>query len=249
MKYKYKQSPILEAVCQFRFDAGSPWDMAVPGLIYEQIKQNFPKRKQLKRIGVSLLATEDSFSPEVQAIDEIRFLREDEKVFLALSPHMLSVHVLKPYLSWADFLPLIESGFETYSQIANPKALNRIGLRYVNKIEFGEAETGDENKIELEDYFEFRPYMGDRLNQDYYSFSLSTDQALRNGRDNLKIRLTNESARKPRQIPIILDLDYSTRQMSLDAVSNWVQEAHSAVYDAFEGCITEKLRKKLEPEK
>jgi uncharacterized protein (TIGR04255 family) len=101
MKNKYKKSPIEEAVCEFRFDAKSPWDMAIPGLIYEKIKQQFPKRKQIKRIDVNVVTPKDYFSPELSAtgIDQIRFLQEDEKRFLAVSPHMLSTHVLKPYSS------------------------------------------------------------------------------------------------------------------------------------------------------
>ncbi len=238
----------MEAVCQFRFEAGSPWDMAIPGLIYEKTRQTFPKRKQFKRIDVNLLATDDSVSPEVNAIDEIRFMREDEKAFLAVSPHMLSVNMLRPYSSWTDFLPLIKKGFQTYFEIANPKGLNRIGLRYINRIEFDETENGDEHKIELDDYFEFRPHIGDKINQVYHSFNVIIEQALEDARDNLRIRLTNEGARKHPQIAIILDLDYSTRKVSLDGAFDWVDKAHTTVYNTFEACISEKLRAKLEPE-
>lgn len=252
MKNKYKKSPITEAVCEFRFDAGSPWDMAIPGLIYEKVKQQFPKRKQIKRIDVNVLPTKDSFAQEVTAIDQIRFLKEDERIFLAVSPHMLSTHILKPYSSWTSFLPLIKLGFDTYCQIAAPKGFNRIGLRYINKIEFDEGETGGDNKIDLEDYFEFRPYLGHEMNQDYHSFSLNTEQMFEDMRDNLKILLRKEKTRKPNHISYILDFDYFLLQpgrISSDDVFDWVEEAHSQIYDTFEACITEKLRKKFEPER
>jgi len=252
MKNKYKKSPITEAVCEFRFDAGSPWDMAIPGLIYENVKQQFPKRKQIKRIDVNLLATQDSLTPEVNAIDQIRFLQEDETRFLAVSPYMLSGHILKPYSSWTNFLPSIKLGFDTYRQITDPKALNRIGLRYINKIEFSEDETSSDNKIDLEEYFEFRPYLGQEMNQDYHSFSLSTEQMFEDRRDNLKILLRNEKSRQRNQISIILDFDYSLLEpgrVSLDGIFEWVEKAHLRIYETFEACITDKLRIKFESEK
>lgn len=252
MKNKYKKSPIAEAVCEFRFDAGSAWDMAIPGLIYEKVKQQFPKRKQIRRIGVNVLATQDSFAPDVTAIDQIRFLQEDERKFLMVSPHMLSAHILKPYSSWTNFLPSIKLGFNTYCQVAEPKGFHRMGLRYINKIEFDEKETGSETKMDLEDYFEFRPYMGQKINKPYYSLNLTIEQACENTRDNLKIQLRNDKVTKPHQIAIVLDFDYSLRapgQVSLDNVFDWVKLAHSQIYDTFEACITEKLRIKFEPEK
>lgn len=252
MKNKYKKSPITEAVCEFRFDAGSPWDMAIPGLIYENIKQQFPIRKQLKRINVNVLAVNDSFTQEVTAIDQIRFLNEDERTFLAVSPHMLSAHILTPYSSWTNFLPLIKLGFNTYCQIVAPKGFNRIGLRYINKIEFDVGETDGDDKIDLEDYFEFRPYLGKKMNQDYHSFSLSTEQTFEDLRDNFKILLRNERSRKGNQLSIILDFDYSLLKpgrVSLEAVFDWVDKAHLRIYDTFEVCIREKLRMKFEQEK
>ncbi len=251
MKNKYKKSPITEAVCEFRFDASSPWDMAIPGLIYEKVKNQFPKREQLKRIDVKVLAVIDSFSREVTAVDQIRFLHEDGNTFLAVSPHVLSAHILKPYSSWTNFLPLIKLGFDAYCQISAPKGFNRIGLRYINKIEFAENETGSDNKVGLENYFEFRPYLGQGLNQDYHSFSLNTEQKFEDMRDNLKILLRKEKTKMPNQISIILDFDYSLLQpdqVSSDDVFDWVEEAHLRIYDTFEACIMEKLRKKFKPE-
>ncbi len=252
MKNKYKNSPIAEAVCEFRFDSGATWDMAIPGLIYERVKEQFPKRKQIKRIGVNLLTTEDSFSPEVTTIDQIRFLQDNERIFLAVSPHVLSAHVLEPYSSWRDFLPSIKAGFRAYREITNPKGLNRIGLRYINKIVFDQKKSGHKRKIDLEDYLEFRPHLGQNMNQDYSSFSLSVEQVFESMRDNLKILVKNEREREGRNIVIVLDFDYSLQspgEVALDDVFSWVELAHTRVYGTFEACISEKLRKRFKPEK
>ncbi|MGQ0654564.1 MAG: TIGR04255 family protein [Betaproteobacteria bacterium] len=46
MPKKYKNPPIIEAICEFRFSETSPWDLTIPGLIYELVKDKFPKRVQ-----------------------------------------------------------------------------------------------------------------------------------------------------------------------------------------------------------
>ena len=90
------------------------------------------------------------------------------------------------------------------------------------------------------------------MNQDYHSFSLSTEQTFEDIRDNFKILLRKERSRKGNQLSIILDFDYSLLEpgrVSLEAVFDWVDKAHLRIYDTFEVCIREKLRMKFEQEK
>ncbi|MGC8838175.1 MAG: hypothetical protein ACP5UM_07135 [Anaerolineae bacterium] len=41
MGRKYKDPPLMEAVCEFRLAADSPWDLTIPGLIYEKLYAAF----------------------------------------------------------------------------------------------------------------------------------------------------------------------------------------------------------------
>ena len=43
-EFKYRKSPIVEVVCEFRFLPGEPWDAAIPGLVYSKLADVFPKR-------------------------------------------------------------------------------------------------------------------------------------------------------------------------------------------------------------
>lgn len=46
MSKKYSNPPLIEAVCAFRLTPNTPWDITIPGLLYEPLKDAFPNREQ-----------------------------------------------------------------------------------------------------------------------------------------------------------------------------------------------------------
>jgi uncharacterized protein (TIGR04255 family) len=154
MGRKYKNSPIIEALCEFRFEPGLPWDLAIPGLLYEKVRDGFRTRRQVRAFETSVSASPEGVEQQVRAIDRMQFLREDEKALIQVGPNMLAVNHLRPYPTWQEFLPLIRGGFEAYREAAGPEGIQRIGLRYINRIEIPGP------GVEMEDYFLFYPFVG-----------------------------------------------------------------------------------------
>jgi hypothetical protein len=221
---KYKKSPIVEAVCEFQFEEDSHWDSTIPGRVYEKVRSTFPILRQTERVTVSISATPEEFGPKFGTLSLMQFLRKDEKALIQIGTHLLSVNVLKPYPSWQKFLPLIKRG-----------------LRYINHVEV------PNHDIKLDDYFEFRPYIGQGLPQDYGTFALGIQMPYENSRDVLNLQL----ASLPNQISssengaVLLSLDYlilKPGEISLEDAFQWVEVAHRHIEDAFEACITQKLR-------
>jgi uncharacterized protein (TIGR04255 family) len=238
---KYKKSPIVEAVCEFQFEEDSHWDSTIPGRVYEKVRSTFPILRQTERVTVSISATPEEFGPKFGTLSLMQFLRKDEKALIQIGTHLLSVNVFKPYPSWQKFLPLIKRGFNTYHDVAAPKGIRRIGLRYINHVEV------PNHDIKLDDYFEFRPYVGQGLPQDYGTFALGIQMPYENSRDVLNLQL----ASLPNQISssenaaVLLSLDYQilkSGEISLEDAFQWVEVAHRHIEDAFEACITQKLR-------
>jgi len=237
----YKKSPIVEAVCEFQFEEGSPWDLTVPGRIYEKVRSTFPILRQAERVTVSVLGNPEEFGPQFGTLSLMQFLRKDEKALVQVGTHLLSVSVLKSYPSWQTFLSLIKRGFNTYRDVAAPKGFRRIGLRYINHIEI------PNHDIRLEDYFEFCPRVGPGLHQDFGTFALGVQFPYEETRDLLNIQL----ASLPKQTPlsdsanVVLSLDYlllRPGEVTLEGVFQWIDVAHQHIEDAFEACITQKLR-------
>ena len=80
----------------------------------------------------------------------IQFVRSDERALIQLGQDLLAINHLEPYPTWAYFKPIILDKLEVYQDIAQPEGLERIGLRYINKIEF------EPLIVELEDYFNYK---------------------------------------------------------------------------------------------
>jgi uncharacterized protein (TIGR04255 family) len=219
--------------------------MAIPGLVYEKIRDGFPKRRQEKIYETSIAAGPEGIGQQVLTTDRMQFLREDEKALIQVGPNLLAVNHLRPYPTWQEFFPLIRQGFEAYLAAANPQGIQRIGLRYINRIEI----PGE--RVELEDYFEFRPFVGAKLPQDYGPFIVGIQIPFENSRDMLRLQLASATTENPNTIAVVLDLDYFLAQpgevsKEKEQVFQWIELAHNHVEEVFEACITDRLRQTFE---
>lgn len=240
----YKNAPITEAVCEFRFQPGNQWDLALPGLMYEQLRKRFPGREHGRRFEGRVVANGEVLQQRIVQTDTIRFLSKDKKRSIQLTPHQMAVSRFRPYSQWEDFLPLIRDGLRIYRKIVKPKGLQRIGLRYVNEIDI----KCNDDKIQMEDYFNFYPFLGENLPQLHTSFMTGVEIPFDEGRDILRIQMSNAPGAQERIMRIVLDLDYFCGQsgaIEFKNASRWLKKAHDRIENAFEGCIRDSLRKQF----
>ncbi len=243
MSKHYKNPPLSEVVCEFQFGQDSSWDFAIPGLVYEKVREKFPVRNQVARVTMGISTNEGEIGPQIGATPIMRFSNENENLIMQVGLHLLSINHLKPYSSWEQFFPQILYGFNTYREVANPRSIHRIGLRYVNTIEIPGP------GINLEDYFEFRPYVGPHLPKTVGPFMVGVQFPYEDSRDALSLQLASLAGLSVDVATIILDLDYFLARpgsVALDDISAWVMNAHAHVEEIFEGCITYQLRQKFE---
>ena len=298
MKRQYKNPPIKEAVCEFRFASGATWDMAVPGLIYAELRADFPRRLQnvVQTTGIRISAghrghqrrhadhqqrvgqsqadqrpirlqidqihrldtvrqpgqpeittqVDERFREDISQLQGLRFWREEtEDGLIVVAPNKLAISQYPPYPSWDGFNPIIQQAFNAYSMVAQPKGVERIGLRYINDITF-ELET-----VELGDYFEFFPKLGPNLPQDFTQLRMSLVISFNDNRDALRLQLLTSPEELDEHVRIRLDLDYYLLEpdaVPLERVSDWLQQAHDNLEEVFEGCLKEAVRVKFDQE-
>ncbi len=237
MSKKYKNPPVIEALCEFRFK-DNPWNIMYPGEIYREVKNDYPVVKQMN---FQTLQPDGGLFIE----NRLQFVKEDSSGIIQITDLLLSIHVLKTYKSWKDFYPEIKKIFNIYSNISNPKKLSHIALRYVNKINI-EMES---ESIELKDYFDFYPFMGNNLPKTHGQFSLNVVTPYENGQDFLKLGQKTPPFTKEKLLTVILDLDYFSNRFenNIDTgeIFSWIDNAHTNLEGVFEGCITDKLREKF----
>ncbi len=239
MRRKYNNPPIIEAVCEIRFEPGEKWDSTRFGLIWEKVQVVFPQREELRHLDVRLVPGPEGVQQKVTGQARVKYLQQDGLSFMQVGENVVSVHRLKPYRTWAEFKPVIVKGFSAYTQQAKPSGIRRAGLRYINRIPIP-AQNG-----ELVDYFDFLPSVGPAMLKEYGPFIVGIDVPFEEGRDGLRIQLASAQPESDDEVPVMLDLDYRTLRadsLSLDGVEEWLELAHGRVEDTFEGCIKDALR-------
>lgn len=238
MSKKYKNPPIVEALCEFQFEPNpdSAWDLVVPGLIYDDLQDSFPKREPGRLFAVGTRA-------QFQFNEAVRFLSEDEKTVVLLGENVLSVNRLKPYSSWEEFLPLIKKGFAAYIDVVKPKGFRSVELRYINDIEVPDRYD------RLEEYVNVRPSVELTLPQSIEAFIIGIQLPYEDSRDSLRIELTGFSVEETDTVRTTLDLDYSlveAGEVSPDQVFQWLEVAHTRIEESFEACVTDKAKQMFE---
>jgi len=240
MSKAYANSPIVEAVCEFRFQEDPRWDLTIPGLAYEKLKDEFPDREQrlLQQTKVTS-GPQGKVEQELLVEERVVFLSRDKNSFVQLGRGVLSIHCLKPYPRWSGFAPKIERSLGILTGILGDPHIGRIGLRYVNRIEFPDS------PVDLDAYFEFKPLLGKRLPQTMSSFVIACVFPFSAGRDSCRLHLATGVAEDKREGPVLLDIDFFVNDpgaVPIEDAMQWVGYAHEEVELLFEGCITDRLR-------
>ncbi|MFH0809701.1 MAG: TIGR04255 family protein [Pseudomonadota bacterium] len=244
MAKKYAKPPLVEAICEFRFEQGAPWDMAVPGLVYEQLKGDFPKRRRAAELENTVEAGPGGLSYEITKTERVQFWKEDETSLVQIGPNRLAVNVLKPYPGWTSFLPLIERSLDVYRGTAEPKALFSLSLHYRNHIDFAN------DAVQLRDNFNYYPFTGPELSfSKHGTFLVGIEVPYEDERDLLKIEMASRASVKPATLALRLDLDYylgRSKEVNFGGSRDWLDLAHGRLEHAFEACLKDKLRASFE---
>lgn len=241
----YLNPPIEEAVCEFRFAPSTEWNLTVPGLVYEKIRDFYPGEPRQQ----NLIATEILLSgkiltnPEITtraSVTKLLFSSVDTKRLVGVGPDSLSVHSLRPYEGWDDFNKRIDQAFKAYLEVSKPIGVARIALRYINRIVIPSVET-----VDLEEYFTAYPQMPDGVPSTMSGFLTRTESVYDDMPIRLVIVLTDAEAPEG-QADFMLDLDISQdwteKPLSLEEALSNLHELKQRQGQVFENLITDRTR-------
>lgn len=248
----YRKPPLIEAICEFQFQSDKTWDWTIPGLVYQRIDKDFPDKSQEQSFQLKLSVAPSPLQSDTQlihplphqlggALTKMQFLKADRTAMVQVGPDLLAINVRAPYPGWETFAALIEKQFEIYVGIAEPTRFRRIGLRYINRIDFAV------DAIEITKYFSYYPHLPQGIEQKHGPFVMRVTHPQANDRDLLTVNLANVVPST--NISYLFDLDYSLLSpdnVELDKGLVWVRDAHAKIEEMFEACITDDLREYFE---
>lgn len=243
----YKNPPITEATCEIKFTEDSNWDVTIPGLIYEKIKGRFTLKERSYLREINIIPSEPDKSPEIVTHEFATFRTESRNTLAKVGSEIpvLKISRLKPYISWNDYKPYIEDVIQAVQNLKEVKAeeLKRVSLQYSNTMVL------PGKPVKLEDYFEFRPLLGNDLPQEPLNFIVGSLFLFSENRDGCKMELAttfSEKSESTRETTTVrLDLEYflvKSKAIAFDEVHEWIDLAHQKIWETFEGCIKDPLR-------
>ena len=236
----YQAPPIVQAICELRFQPDQPWDWTIPGLLYAKIKSEFPQKREEYAVPVQGRPEPQEIAYSLgRSLAKMQFVRKDDSAMVQVGPHMLAVNLLRPYPRWNAFKEMIAQTFDVYREVAQPQGLQRIGLRYINRIEI------PADRVRIEDYLEAIPVVPEELPQTFATWAQRVEIPM----DDISgvLILQSGSLREAGQsnVVFLLDLDMGTTNaevLPLDDALTWIESAHDGIEMAFEACITDRAR-------
>lgn len=229
MPLHYKSPPLVEALCELRFesDPQTKWDWTVPGRLYSKIENRFPKRRQRLDLAVS--------SGPNDARTLVQFVSENESTMVQVGPDVLAVNSLGPHIGWPELKNTLATVLHEYRGIAAPSALISAAVRYINRVEIP-IRPG----FALERYFEVLPGLPKAVPMDVSTFLIHTEVVCDEPSALLRFRFgsTNSVADIA---AFIVDYEHAAPKPmvpSFEALETWLDAGHERIELAFYGTFT-----------
>ena len=142
----YENPTIQEAVCEIQFQQaeGVSWDPTWYGEFYKVIQDEFPTFQPVSFPILLEVSNRPRGSTMLAVPQAIRFHHASRNLLLQLYEARITVSVLADYPGWAHMRDDIRRAWEVVHAVTKPVRVNRLGLRYINRVERSKAkETGD----------------------------------------------------------------------------------------------------------
>lgn len=239
--------PIVEAAIEIRCAVEEPWTEDRIRPLIEDDLEGYRFKDSASEYKQILLEDGQpvSYPAEKVGFKGIRFCSDDEKYVWAFNRDALVVSRLEPYETWALFRDEALKVWELHSNLARPSEIERIGLRFINRIPLPEG------KIDLDDFLEAGPRQPRDFDFPIADF-LHRDSFRVPGypyRVNIVRTLQRPSDPEARDCAIIIDIDvYSQETIAPDisTIKKKLEDMRILKNDAFFGSITPSLHDDLQ---
>ena len=102
---RYKNPPVEEALCEFRFEPGQDWDLTVPGKLQTELGNEYTGKPQQGKVVEVELDAQRGDSPNLryrEGFAKVQLVTEDGKRMVGVGQDVLSIHMLRPYQDTSD---------------------------------------------------------------------------------------------------------------------------------------------------
>lgn len=254
MAINFTDSPIKQAFCEIIFTPFSPWDISIPGLIFEQVKVEYPLKTPIPAWGISVQSAiqnappNNQLSHQTMSPERIILHDEGQRNALVLGPRYLQITRNAPYSNWEELRNRIEKASEAYCKAGNPQGIDNIALRYLNHIPMPVKDEEEQFLNRWFKYFVQGPELPD--NPPIGNYLLAVQIPYEENKDILAVQLMSTNIPSPEGASLfLLDLMYHSNvpnRVDTSNLSAWLKTAHERIEAAFLGSLTDEMVERLE---
>ena len=132
----FKNPPIIECLLDIRVSLPVESDLLELEKIETYTKSNFTTKRKIEEWQTDLKIKDGIPEPSQTSGKQIgyQFISNDKKI-VQVRLNGFTFHKLKPYESWEKLRDEAKKLWENYKEVAKPKSVTRIALRYINRLE------------------------------------------------------------------------------------------------------------------
>jgi uncharacterized protein (TIGR04255 family) len=123
---------IIEAILEVRFDSAAPLPEIFMGRMAESPAWQGYAQNRMPAYEVPAPFREADRNLRFAPIFELR--NDQSRRLLRLGPHVLSTHLLAPYVGWDNFFPFMRQAVRDLFAKSERLVVRRLGLRYINAL-------------------------------------------------------------------------------------------------------------------
>lgn len=235
----YSRAPVTEALIDIQVQLPQEVKLDILAQVYSSIQTEYPKREEVLVFQGQMIAGASVGATASQSQIGYRAFSKDQKQILQVRLDGFTFSRLAPYDCWETFRDEAKRLWSIYQSLANPAAITRLAVRYINRLDIPLPVS------DLNNYLRTFPEVSSDLPQGLSGYFMQ----LQIPQEKLATMLVLNQALVPPPTPdfisILLDLDlFLERDIPKDGIELWevVEQMHEQKNKAFEACITEHTR-------
>ena len=242
----YPNPTIAEALCEVHFELreGAEWKPSLPGEFFKRIQDDYPEMEPIQELGVRLEAGPSGLAQQfLPPRSRFRYKHKDEPVLIQLAEKTVTLNILPRYPGWEVMVDRMADIWRRTSEVLAPARVNRIGLRYINRVP---RHSVDQKPSE---WFKTTDYIAPAALRSAAGL-LSRVEARLDAENRVIVTLGDQGATPSEPSgAFILDIDRIVEKHLSVEVKEITAEAarlHEDVWDIFASAKTEKLEHLLQ---
>lgn len=241
----FPNAPITEAVLDLRVQLGGETAFEALDEFAEAVAEDYPEKRIRSNLEARLQFNKETLDLNTEGVgtkDGYLLASNDGRQIVQGRLSGFTFSRLKPYQDWATMRDEARRLWPKYCSFTAPKAVTRIALRYINRVEIPLTDQS----LNLEDYFLTAPVIAPGISQGLVNFFMRLVVPDEEKRGTAIITETVDEKRDdPSVYPLIFDIDVfqmGSFQPDSDAVWDILEQLRDLKNDIFSKSFTDKAK-------